>query len=337
MPNLVTDGAAFFPNVLRDANFIKYGYLSGNNPGGDPSGFLHGQVIWTVVDPARHILSVWEKKDPLFPVSGAKLGATVWTNGSFNVYKAGNSKASRAAAWLMVNVYAPVANAFFSLFGGNANVVSGTKSALYTSEESEGFVISSTNGISQVLPAESRPLLHHFGRQAGGRQFANYAVASGDPPLSGEWIGGLFRTVSNYTFGEPDQLSNTWGIWGLAPLASGSGNATLDSAINAYEAGQPHAETHKETAGGADTGAGVGPPASPFAGLIITAFFSGTLKSFASILIAALVRDAARIDGSDSIVMGVMIPGGGGVQGVYDAETEKKKLYNRWGYQCRAG
>ncbi len=55
------------------------------------------------------------------------------------------------------------------------------------------------------------------------------------------------------------------------------------------------------------------------------------MSELATILGKARVKDAARIDGGDSIVRGR------GNALVFDAETEKKKLYNRWGFQCQAG
>ena len=312
MPDLVKDGPKFFPNVLRDSEFQKHGILFGINAGGAPREMLHGMVPWAVIDPRKHILYVWQKKDLYFPDSGVKLGSSVFTNGSFNVYKGGNTKPQKAAAWLMVNVFAPVANGFFGVFGLKANVVAGVKYSLYVSDESEGFIIGNREGISEKKPQESRPTQHHFGRKQG-RYFEDYDIAVGDPPNVSEWIGGLFRTLNNYQFAEPEQF-NTFGIWGLAPLDVS--DPEIRSAVEEYMRNEPRTD---------------GPPLPKCTGLLIAAFWSGSLKDFATILANDRVMDAARIDGSDSIVMGR----GNGL--VFDGETEKKKMYNRWGFQCQAG
>ncbi len=322
MPDLIKDGPRFFPNVLKDPEFKKHGILFGINDGGYDSVvrglLLHGKVPWAVVDPRRHILYVWQKTTPLFPDTGVTLGSSVFTNGSFNVYKGGNTWKQRLAAWLMVNVYATVANGFFWIFGIKVDAKMAMKFALYSSEESEGFVIGNHAGINETKASESRPAMQYFGRKAG-RLFGDYAIAAGDPSGASEWIGGLFRTVNNYQFGEAVDQSITAGIWGLAPLDVTDADlkdAGIEQAIEEYLKDEPQSDS---------------PPPREVTGLIITAFYAGPMSEFAAILGKARVKDAARIDGSDSIVMGR------GNALVFDAETEKKKLYNRWGFQCQAG
>ena len=322
MPDLVKDGPRFFANVLKDPDFKKHGILYGVNDGGYDNIhlglLLHGKVPWMVIDPRRHVLYVWQKTTPLFPDSGVKLGSSVFTNGSFNVYKGGNSFLQRLAAWLMVNVYATVANGCLWIFGIKVDAKMAMKFALYSSEESEGFVIGTKDGINETMANESRPAMHHFGRKAG-RLFGDYVIAAGDPTGASEWIGGLFRTVNNYAFGEAADQAITAGIWGLAPLDAKDVDlkeAGIDKAIEEYLQDEPRSDA---------------PRPKEVTGLLITAFYAGPLSQFAAILGKARVRDAARIDGSDSIVMG------SGNALIFDAETEKKKLYNRWGFQCRAG
>lgn len=72
----------FFASVLGDADFGQDGVLFGEDPR------LARNCKWVVVDPDRHVLSVWQK--PLltqdFVSAAVQLDASVFTNGPFFNY-----------------------------------------------------------------------------------------------------------------------------------------------------------------------------------------------------------------------------------------------------------
>ena len=88
MAQLLQDGPLFFPNILLDENFQKQGIIWGTESYGQIG--LH----WAVVDPRRHKMYVWEKNQSNFVKAAYSLGASVFTNGTFNQYVGGNKYVS---------------------------------------------------------------------------------------------------------------------------------------------------------------------------------------------------------------------------------------------------
>ena len=333
-PSLVKDGPQFFPNVLKTKSFADRGVLFGDEP---LAGGAFEQLNWVVVDPRKHILYIWEKDQDDFVEAARNLSATVVTNGSFNIYAGGGKYASSIRTGLATIVSTGFAlprvlrRALFD--GPPPGTALGARVArelasdrrlqaeverhmqrYYSSSTPDGYVYGTNEGISETT--RSQPQQHFFGRR-DGRQYENYAIAQGDPPLSGEFIGGLFRSVDVYRAADPfpDQ-SVGFGLWGLAPLAD---DATL------REAGIEQAiAALRETEGSEEL-----PPPT---GVAICAFWWGPIPAVIDLFVQARVKDAVRIDGNSSILLGR-----GNEILVNETMIEPKRYYNRWGYQFQPG
>src|SRR4051812_42373404 len=79
----LADKEKFFASVLADADFQKQGILFGDDPA------VARNCKWVVVDPGRHVLSVWQKPLPTqdFVSAALQLDASVFTNGPFFNYR----------------------------------------------------------------------------------------------------------------------------------------------------------------------------------------------------------------------------------------------------------
>src|SRR6478672_10878476 len=79
----LADKEKFFATVLADPDFQKNGVLFGEDPA------LARNCKWVVVDPDRHVLSVWQKPLPTqdFVSAALQLDASVFTNGPFFKYQ----------------------------------------------------------------------------------------------------------------------------------------------------------------------------------------------------------------------------------------------------------
>ena len=323
MPSLVNDGVKFFPNVLRTRVFQENGILFGQEPGGKPGYECKGNVCWAVIDPRKHKLYIWQKTQPYFPDSAVKLGASVFTNGSFNLYSGGRTGATAHILYDLEVV------GLWAEFGGIGVL---TQQDAYQSElgllkrkyfgdsVAQGYIYGNREHI--VETKNSRPHQHYFGRRAD-RFFPDYEINEGDPPPIAEFIGGLFRTVENYDIGSDSQdahkQSNDFGYWGLAPLSIQDKDLKEGSIESALEELQNYDRQHN-------------PDLSACLGVLITVFYGGNTQELAKILISARVKDAVRIDGSDSILFG---HGAEILVGKDDEMSDAKKLYNKWGYQCQ--
>lgn len=314
MPSLTNDGPMFFPNVISDQKFQADGVLFGQDPGGNIG--LH----WAVIDPRKHILYLWEKNRDDFVEAAKALGASVVTNGSFNQYRGGSRARTyfAAHAWMfwagiksIPGIFSGVGGEDFWDYSFDAEIAR-IKKLFYSGWAPDGYLFGHRESIS--IARVSRPTQSHFGRRSG-RQFEDYVIATGDSPQIAEVMGALFRSVNNYAPVDPETKRIGAGFWGLAPLDPADTrwrDSGLDSALERIR-------IH-------DTADGL----PPLTGLLITAFYNGEMSVPATLLAAAHVRDAVRIDGNDSILLG----GASGLV-IGDDMPDYKRHYNRWGYQCR--
>jgi hypothetical protein len=314
MPSLINDGKVFFPNVISDQVFQADGILFGSEAGGSIG--LH----WAVIDPRKHILYLWEKDRSDFVAAAAALGSSVVTNGSFNQYRGGNRYASslKTYAWLTWATLKKIAVDFSGVGGEDFwdysydEECQRIKTLFWAGEHPDGYLFGEREHIN--IANVSRPNGSHFGRRAG-RQFEDYVIGTGDSPRIAEVMGALFRSVNNYAVVDPYPSGIGAGFWGLAPLNPADPiwqESGLDSALERLLIHDPSGNL------------------PPLTGLLITAFYWGPPPTVAAFLASALVKDAVRIDGNDSILLGH-----GTEIIVGTSMPDHKRLYNRWGFQCR--
>jgi hypothetical protein len=86
-PSILTDGHKFFINVLNDKTFQKRGFMTRTE----------GRLSWGVVDPRRHVMTIWEKGQSDFASAALARNATLITNGPFLPYNRGNKYKAFAA------------------------------------------------------------------------------------------------------------------------------------------------------------------------------------------------------------------------------------------------
>jgi len=325
-PSLLNDGVRFFPNVLNDRKFMAHGVLARTE----------GRVSWAVVDPRRHIMTIWEKDVDRFPEAAKRrTGASVLTNGPFLLYSGGN----KYLATIKYGLNLLWRNSLFG--GGIKGSASATleqmhkneaelKKKYFTGHQVEGYLYGDSEHIARTK--NSRPKAYYFGRKSG-RLFGDYVIAKGDPPHHPEVIGGLFLSVDNYTVKDNGTASQV-GTWGLAPLAAAGGQpkveleqAGLTAAIESYEAAMlaPSAE------GWVPYGPHV-PANTPCPGLLLAVFGAGSPHAFATHNVNVRVEKAVRVDGNSSILLAHY---GTLLQGQYMIEA--KVYYNRWGYMFKPG
>ena len=340
MPSFLNDGAQFFPNVLKDASFQANGILFGKESVVPGSAIM---MNWCVVDPRRHTMTIWEKKTPYFDDDAKKLGASVVTNGSFNEYRGGSKVISTIkvggttgiefikATWAFYYRRFLKPRTRFSwpfdpslkpkqvikeISGIGARTARAYQQAAikyWTGSRGVGHIIGKAQGISEKVI--SRPTQHFFGRKTG-RNFSSYLISQGDPAGVDEAIGGLFRTVKNYQPVDPNDTTNQWGFWGLAPMTSTDAalkEAGIDDALEEYHTKEPK------------------PGELPACdGLIITVFTLG--KVLKQELVNIRVKDAVRVDGASSVLMGK-----GATLLVGNSMIDPKRLLQKWGFQFQKG
>ena len=312
----MNDGVLFFPNVLKDQTFQREGVLFGVDPGGQIG------VHWAVIDPRKHKLYVWEKDGHDFLQHATGLGASVFSNGAFNDYLGGSREAS---TWtVMTGTLGAICGAAWDLTWETATKVDpaavqravdrieGTYRRLsrenWGGGQAHGYILSGREGIA--IRDISRPQQSFFGRRSG-RFFPDYVIEQGDTHGVVEGIGALFRSVDNYMPVDPQVDGIGAGFWGLAPFDDPQlQEARIEDAIEDYRSGEEYVMAH------------------PVEGLIVVAYHWGPVID--SLLAGIRVRDAVRVDGNDSILLG---HGSSVVVGA--AMPDYKLLLQRWGYQFR--
>jgi len=323
MPSLVNDGPHFFPNVLMDPVFQRDGVLFGHDHGQSPAAQTRkgdnkeGDIQWAVVDPRRHIMYIWDKdvhRQDDFPLAAKSLGASVVTNASFNEYKGGSKTWGTIKVGLSLIGYSFSHAYIGSPYAASKHIkdseIREIERKYWTGSKAQGHIFGSHEGISETKI--DRPALHYFGRRTG-RLFSDYEIAQGEAPQIEEVIGGLFRNVANYIDAEASAQTIGHGVWGLAPFGIDAdlGDAGLGPAVETYEANDTITEPNKPHC----------------IGLVIAVFSWEDVKQIATLLIAARVKDAVRVDGNDSILFGhhqTLLYG--------DDMGDAKRFYNRWGY-----
>ncbi|MGA9294128.1 MAG: hypothetical protein WCE54_23005 [Ignavibacteriaceae bacterium] len=338
MPSILKDGALFFPNVLTNQVFQKSGILWGQEAYGIIG--LH----WVVIDPRRHKMYVWEKHQSDFVQAAYSLGASLFTNGSFNDYVGGNKYVSTAKVFITTFVDS-FKGLFFSLshpqsirtsWVRNPGIMfQGRAAQFWAGHNPHGNIFGVKESISIV--GKPRPMQHYFGRKQG-RFFPDYEIGQGSPggPTNAggfnEVIGALFRTVNNYTAVDPQTSGIGAGHFGLAPLLTNNntpadihlGNAGIKEAVDEYHNKEEHFKDENFP--------NFQPPANnaPLCrGLIITVFYWGAIID--KQLVSIRVKDAVRIDGNASILLGHHTTAVVGAQ-----MPIHKQNYNKWGYQFQA-
>ena len=368
----------FFASVLADRDFRNEGVLFGEDPA------LARNCKWVVVDPDRHVLSVWQKPLPTqdFVSAALQLDASVFTNGPFFNYHdfkieaghlqlTGRNPAISYAQYLgqgylrehgtqvldslppntnLLNLIQPRDVQEVAMLGKTVLVATGktglnlltdawkavtrvkseitgdppprvTLPRLESARVKEswsqtgkellaatpcGYVIGTKGSIMWNTSAKH---LAHFGRKAG-TDFASYQVGDGDPTGLSEAIGALIRAINEYKV-LPDESAincNQYFYWGLAPLqpdAAHFKNSGLGDALTQYaKAGNR--------------------PNAP-AGLIFGLFYQAA--SQATLMVQIGVKDAVRLDGSDSVIFGhhkTLLWG--------DSMFQYKRISQGWGF-----
>lgn len=313
--SILNDGNSFFTNVLKDDLFKKTGALTGSE----------GRISWGVVDPRRHVMTIWEKDQFNFINAAIDRNATLISNGPFYKYVGGTKK--WATFWYGVDV-------FFTgigLVNATPKQVARERQKLlkkyFTAHVAEGYVFGNSENI--VWDDLSRPRAAYFGRLSG-RTFADYTIGQGDAPRIPEVIGGLFRSVNNYAAVDQGVAAQV-GTWGLAPILA----APEEKLILLRESGMDGAleEYEKVLKEGGEEITPIGEGADDtLTGLIVALFGGGSPAAFANILAQVLVKDAVRVDGNSSIllVQGSNVLRGAGMNG-------PKIAYNLNGYMFLPG
>ncbi len=321
-PSLLSDGPLFFPNVLKDETFQKKGVLTQTE----------GRTSWAVVDPRRHLMTIWEKDEEDFAKSATKQNASVITNGPFLLYQGG----SKWFAYFKYHVESALTS--YSVASTNVGLYTDwadfsakqdwkIKVKYFSSHEVEGYIFGNAERI--VKDKNSRPNASYFGRREG-RLFPDYEIKRGDPPRHPEVIGGLFMSVENYQVVDNGTASQvgTWGLAPIAPVGDDEGGSLQEAGID--EARQQYEQAARQEGEEiVPLGNGV-PPDTACTGLILAAFGPGGPAHYANLNAQVRVQHAVRVDGNNSILLGhykTLLQG--------QHMMEIKRIYNRWGYRFR--
>jgi hypothetical protein len=323
MPSLLNDGPLFFPNVLQDPDFKKRGYLYQVEAGGAIG--LH----WVVIDPRKHVMSVWRKDEDNFVEAAKAQAATVVTNGPFFTYNAG-SKADAVKQFSLI--MAAATHTVFSFSGLQycydnglnplgviSDIYDKAVQACFGGDNPVGHIYAKTQGFEEK--AISAPNGHYFG--SSGPAFADYIVGQGESPPISEVIGGLIRVVENYAVtASAGGDSNEFGYWGLAPL---------DPAAAPWSDSEGKPFLIEALASLAASNAFAAPNMPPVDGVLITAFHSGRPREMGALMSRSHVKDLVQLDGDSSVLLGV-----GSNIVVGSGMLDVKRAGNCWGYKFDA-
>lgn len=281
-----------------------------------------------VIDPNRHKLAVWEKSFPTsdFVTSGQALNASVFTNGPMVHSRVAGNDYVAAAGYIVQGSWNSLKASFdrpLHSFGvGIGRAIRGQKKSFPMADISKqkwneaaddwfggvpyGDVVGASQNIDIHGPVSSTPL-GYFGRDSG-TSFESYKIGLGNPAGLAEASGGLYApAILNYQVTPDTHGSNQWFYWGLAPLKpQGPEGAELRDALTAY------------AAAGAS---------KPVTGLIVGLFYHSGGGGIVQHLADIGVRDAVKLDGSDSVLLGhdKTVLWGNGMTGY-------KRVWMRWGF-----
>jgi hypothetical protein len=330
-PSILNDGTLFFVNVLRSEEFKRKGLLTDSE----------GRISWAVLDPRRHIMTIWEKDRQDFVTAALARNASVITNAPFLLYHKDRNKIGAYLGYQWDSLWMRIGFGIARASNSNQNLQNALNTAedmvdgilqqeYFSSQKSEGYIFGTSESITHNAADESRPNASYFGRNTG-RLFANYTIARGDAPRITEVIGGLFQSVLNYAAVDSGSAAQA-GCWGLAPLLESSPqcDALRESGLAEVLAEYEEVARHPGEEG-VPFGEGVD-SAAPCTGLIVALFGGGAPDWFANTLSAVLVKEAVRVDGNDSILLATE---GKALRG--DGMPYYKLTYNRYGYQFKQG
>jgi hypothetical protein len=290
-PNL-TRGAAFFPNVLKDAKFIKDGILFGTEPA------IQRGCHWVVIDPNRHQMRMYERTG--FPsesndirISMQGMNTTAFSGGPHYIHAGGNSTLQKIKSQGMYYLGKALP------YGGN--IIGGE----YLQKKALADFLSVPEGVirgSRVKNVEAPEAIanyraeyrgrapnnncnYYFGRNGSDASYQSYEIGGpGDPPARlTEAFGRLPIAVDNYKNVDYLTDNNRRFLWCLAPLNL---SAKADPAVKAAVASYVKSAVRSK----------------PPKGLILGIWYQGT--SQAGMLAAAGVQWAVHLDGSDSAFLG---------------------------------
>jgi hypothetical protein len=304
----LADKDRFFPAVLCNSDFQKNGILFGEDPS------LAHHCMWLVIDPNRHKLRIWEKGMPTddFVVAGQALNASVFTNGPMVFAHNQRNPYVALGGYLAQGTVQDVGWAWSRSFTGMAPIKGGPFASRndYWNRAADdwfggapyGNIESTSNQIRIHVPPCGAPV-GYFGRKSG-TGFDSYEIGYGDPVGFSEATGGLLSPgIKDFKVLETSYGANQWFYWGLAPLRPKLNDAAgLGDAIAAYS----------------------GSGRKPLTGLIVGVFYQDNCH--VQLLADIGVRDAVRLDGSDSVLFGhdtTLLWG--------EQMTSYKRIWMRWG------
>lgn len=288
MPSIESDRLQFFSNVISTDEFKKEGILYGKEAG-------NREYHWVVIDPRKHDMTIWKKS--LFSNdyldAAKKEPCSVLTNGPFVNYvgKKQDLLNSNIPWWLKLLIYLTLRTfnletipTWLVILIVRILTTDGTK-VIGTSPK--GYIYGT--GISSETTI-SVPNGKYFGKKVLSAYFSDYVIGSGDSPAITEVIGGLGDNVSNYQPVDPEKNTNQYIYWGLAPLDD---SVLIDEGIGKPlgELKKYDSEHHRDLV--------------PLDGVIITVYRISRPMQMATSLSNIRVKDAVRIDGSDSCVFKV--------------------------------
>jgi hypothetical protein len=272
--------AGFFPDVLRHDEFVRTGMLSGRES--TRAMRLH----WSVIDPHRHVMSVWRKTSPSLTGSATNLGASVFTNGPFSDYRHPGLRRTLAHFGADAGRLGLRTIAHPGQWDRFHDQLVASEVRHFQAVAPLGFVLGARGGICETRV--SRPRVHWFGRRSG-HDFDSYQIGPGDPAGIEEGVGGLFRAVRDYTPYSVNQYIRV-GYWALAPL-------TEDPELRRHGVAAALDQYADRSSGGAVA-------RTPPAGLVLVVAGWANTQRLTHLLSAVRVRDAAQFDGGDSLLLG---------------------------------
>lgn len=242
-----SDGFDFFPKVIATKQFKS-------------KGVLHGEVgkgcRWSVIDPRRHKMQIWQKRSACYVEAARNLNATVVTNGPFFNYAVPTSnsptvdwinanwmkfKALVAVDWMIDPVTSNVASGYVKgkavqhevakqlpsglarqmMLPGPTDIMVGQLLALSAEKRKEilkPFNQSQPTGMVLGANVVNRYRSTPNGWHFGrsGDAFSEYKIGKGDPAMR-EALGGLVMSVDDY---KPitGVPPNLYCWWGLVPF-----------------------------------------------------------------------------------------------------------------------
>ena len=290
----LADGMDFFPKAIATAAFQSKGVVFGTDS-------TRRNLHWAVIDPRKHRLRLWQKRQPDYVQAAVAQRATLVTNGPFIKYGGSKNSVSaidKIAVWALGAV-----SPFDVLLGTHAsNKITRQQIMKMFQQSTPVGSIQGSRVTNLHIPVANAC---YFGRS--GNKFGDYVIARGDTKGEAEAMGGLAESVYNYVPQKAPPSSNTFCHWGLVPL-TGKDSRILQQASNQ----KAIAEYAKQ---------------ETTAGVIFCVAYSGHCLD--STLPTLGVRHAVRLDGSDSVVFGA-----GAKLHWGNSMVEYKRVAHQWGLVC---